>query len=297
MADTIFKYPLDLLGTSIDNKAIDEAHTIGTRVGRIFVTDYGPFFGNSAVIVDAVTGKPLEPVKDYRLIHKYKEATDRAGQAVYAGVQIVNPDVSTEILITCQYVGGEFSYSYYALKQAIEALQNDDRQVNWGDLVGVPAQFVAAPHLHDIYDLYGLKWMIEAEYDVAAAIREGDGASRTLLLKQLSDRDVYWTGIIEGLQKSFKPLVSEMVTLGPGESTTYDMKGMLGEDWRLWDMLAAQIRSRVQDPDSTSPTYLSMINSEDVMTSGISTEGIITLVNYHTATLEFYVRIDVPRAF
>lgn len=188
MADTIFKYPLDLLGTSSTNKVVGEAHTIGTRVGRIFPADYGPFFGNTVKLFDGVTGRELVPNLDYRLIHLYREATERAGQAVYAAVQIVNPDVSTSILMNCQYVGGEFSYSTYAIKQALEALQKDNRQVAWGDLVGVPAQFVPAPHLHDIYDLYGLKYLIESNYDIASALREGDVASRALLLEQINAR-------------------------------------------------------------------------------------------------------------
>lgn len=188
MADTIFKYPLDLEGTSADNKAVNEAHTIGSSKGRIFIADYGPFFGNSVTLTDAGTGKELEPGldKDYVPVHYYREAADITGQAVYAGIRIVNPDVGTSILLTCQYVGGEFSFSTYALKQAIEALQNDERPVSWGDLVGVPSQFVPAPHLHSAYDLYGMKYVVEAYTDVASAIRDGDNASRELLKQQIT---------------------------------------------------------------------------------------------------------------
>jgi hypothetical protein len=296
MANTIFKYPLDLLGNSINNKVVGEAHTIGTRVGRIFVADYGPFFGNSAVFIDAATGAELKPVLDYRLVHKYKEASDRAGQAVYTAVQIVNPDVSTEILASVQYVGGEFSYSYYAIQQAIEALLNDNRQVNWGDLVGVPAMFAAAPHLHDVYDLYGMKYLVESEYDIAAAIREGDGASRTLLLKQLSDRDTYWNGVIQGMRDSVKPIVRETITIPAGGTVNYNMKTLLGTGYLEWDMMAARITTRVQNPNSASPTFNMMINTENVLTQAITPEGKITLVNYFTTPLEFFVRVDVPRA-
>lgn len=213
MADTIFKYPLDLLGTSITNKVVGEAHTIGTRNGRIFVADYGPFFGNSAVIIDAVTGRTLTPVTDYRLVHKYKEAVDRAGQPVYTAVQIVNPDVSTSILINCQYVGGEFSYSYYAIKQALEALMNDNRQVAWGDLVGVPSMFVPAPHLHDIYDLYGLKYLIESNYDISAAIREGDMASRSLLIQQIRDKFAAFDSFALQLAGCFQSGAAELAAI------------------------------------------------------------------------------------
>lgn len=186
MTETIFKYPLDLSGTSVDNRAIDEAHTIGATRARIFATDYGPFFGSNVIIKDAISGNVLQPNIDYYLVHYYREASEAAGQAIYAAVRIVNPDVGTEILITPQYVGGEFSYSTFAIKQAIEGLLVDNRPVYWGDLVGLPSQFVPTPHLHSAYDLYGLKYLIESEYDIASAIREGDTASRQVLLDQMS---------------------------------------------------------------------------------------------------------------
>lgn len=186
MADTIFKYPLDLSGTSPDNRVIDEGHTIGTTRARIFAADYGPFYGNSVIVKDGDTGEELTALEDYVLVHYYREAAKASGQAVYAAVRIVNPDVSTNILFTAQMVGGEFSYSTYAIKQAIEDLLNDDRPVAWGDLIGVPAQFVPTPHLHSAYDLYGLKYLVEAQYDVAAAIREGDAASRQMLVDQMT---------------------------------------------------------------------------------------------------------------
>lgn len=185
MSGTIFKYPLDLLGTSPTNKVSDEAHTIGALRGRLFAADYGPFFGSTAVVKDAVSGKELVPVKDYVLVHYYREASLASGQGIYTAVRIINPEVSTQILLTAQMIGGEFSYSLYAILQAIEDLTEDNRVVAWGDLIGVPSLFVPTPHLHSAYDLYGLKYLIESNYDIAAAIREGDTASRQLLLDQV----------------------------------------------------------------------------------------------------------------
>jgi len=85
MAGTIFKYPLDLLGTSQTNKVTDEEHTIGAVRGRLFAADYGPFFGNSAVVKDAATGKTLVPNVDYVLVHYYREASVATGQAQPCG--------------------------------------------------------------------------------------------------------------------------------------------------------------------------------------------------------------------
>lgn len=212
MADTIFKYPLDLEGTSINNKVIDEEHTIGTTRRRIFAADYGPFFGNSVVVKDAVTGKELKAGDQYKLVHYYKEAAEASGQAVYAAVRITDPSVSNQILFTAQQVGGEFSFSTYAFKQILEEMANDDRPVYWGELIGVPSQFVPAPHLHSAYDLYGLKYVVESNADIAAAIREGDVASRTLLLTQIekkfSDIDFFFMGVAEEFGKAADELAA-----------------------------------------------------------------------------------------
>lgn len=216
MTDTLFKYPLDLAVNGVynpNNKVINEAHTIGSRNGRIFVSDYGPFYGLSAVIVDAVTGKPLVPKVDYNLIHLYKEAVQASGQSVYAAVQIINQDVSTSILFTAQVVGGEFSFSTYAIKAAVEALANDNRAIAWGDLVGVPSQFVPAPHLHDAYDLYGLKSLVESNADVAAAIRDGDAASRQLLIEQIGDKFDDFDDFAMQLANCFETGAAELAAL------------------------------------------------------------------------------------
>lgn len=213
MANTIFKYPLDLSGTNPDNKVIGEAHTIGVRKGRVFCADYGPFFGDSIVLVDGVTGRELIPMEDYRLVHYYKEAADRTGQGVYSAIQIHNLNVSTTILMTAQMVGGEFSYSTYAILQALEALQNDERPIQWGELIDVPAQFVPAPHLHDVYDLYGMKALVEVNADVAAALREGDVASRNLLLKQINDRFVAFDKFCMQLANCFESGAAELAAI------------------------------------------------------------------------------------
>jgi hypothetical protein len=213
MAGTIFKYPLDLLGTSVTNKVTNEVHTIGAVRGRLFAADYGPFFGNSAVIKDVVSGKTLVATTDYVLVHLYREATLATGQAIYTAVRIINPTVSTQVSISAQMVGGEFSYSLYAILQAIEDLTDDNRVIAWGDLIGVPSQFVPTPHLHSAYDLYGLKYLIESNYDIAAAIREGDTASRQLLLDQIRQKFADYDAFCMGIANEFDIAANELALL------------------------------------------------------------------------------------
>jgi hypothetical protein len=213
MAGTIFKYPLDLLGTSPTNKVTNEVHTIGALRGRLFAADYGPFFGSTAIIKDVVSGKVLVPVTDYVLVHHYREASLATGQSVYTAVRIINPTVGTQVSISAQMVGGEFSYSLYAILQAIEDLTDDNRVIAWGDIIGIPSQFVPTPHLHSAYDLYGLKYLIESNYDIAAAIREGDTASRQLLLDQIRAKFADYDAFCLGIANEFDIAASELALL------------------------------------------------------------------------------------
>lgn len=212
MADIIFKYPLDLLGTSPANKVKDEAHPIGSTRMRLFASDYGPFFGNSVKLVDQATGYVLQS-GDFKLLHPYREARERTGQAVYAVVQILNPTLGPVILFTAQMVGGEFSFSTYAIKQAVTEMLSDDRPVFYGDLIGIPAQFVPAAHLHSAYDLYGMKALVESNYDISSAIREGDLASRQLLLTQIGLKLSAYDDFCMGISNEFQKAADELALL------------------------------------------------------------------------------------
>lgn len=188
MTTPIFNYPLDLTGTAQSNRVVNEEYVIGAVRARLFIAKGGPFFGNTVELTDLETGRPLVPVQDFLLIHRYEEAEQRTKQPVYAGVRIVNPMVSSRIGFTRSHVGGEFSYSYYALAEAVIALLNDNRTINWGDLVGVPSQWNPAPHLHPIRNAYGWKAVVDSIMMVEKAVREGDEASRSLLLETIEHK-------------------------------------------------------------------------------------------------------------
>ena len=195
---TNYKYPLDILGTNPDNRMLGEKHTIGTTRGRIFIADAGPFFGHTAVVRDATNGQVLEPHNDYVLIHSVREAQEITANPVYCGVRILNPDVSTEIEIDVSYVGGEFSYMTGTLMAMLVDLLNDDREIDWGGLIGVPSEFVPAPHLHSAYDLYAMKHIVAAQWDTADAIREGHKPSHDLLFQMINGRiEVFETVVPE----------------------------------------------------------------------------------------------------
>lgn len=191
MTNPIFKYALDITATAVENKVVNEPYSVGAIRARIFVPSGGPFYGNSTELYDAATGRKLIPRVDYRLLHYYEEASDRTLKPVYAAIQIINSEVSENLLLTTQYVGGEFSYVYYAIVQALEELQNDNRPIAWGDLIGVPAEFVPTNHLHDTRNTYGWRSMVDALTRVETAILQGSQTSMDLIVQTMNQKIAY----------------------------------------------------------------------------------------------------------
>lgn len=200
MADTIFKYPLDLAveGFSANNLVKDEEHVLGEDTSRIFISNYGPFYVEEVVVIDKATGKELVKGDQWNTVHPYREASVRTGRDVAAGIYVKDLNVGT-VLFSAHIVGGEFSYSYYALKQIVEALNIDDRPVSWDQILGKPALFAPSAHFHSLDDTYGWEYVVAALYDVSEAIRQGDLASRTLLLNQLQAK-------LEAIESGFESL-------------------------------------------------------------------------------------------
>lgn len=195
----IYKYPLDLAGSNPDNFVVGEKHEIGSVRARIFIADYGPFFAHLSTVRDGDTGRTLEPMTDFVYVHTYREAQEITGQAVYSGVRIVNPDVSTTIEFDVHYVGGEFSYSHYALLDMLRAIINDNRPIDWGELIGVPNEWAPTPHLHSAYDLYAMKHIVAATHDVADAVRDGNLASHQLLFDMIDARIEVFETVVPSL--------------------------------------------------------------------------------------------------
>lgn len=174
MNNLIIKYPLDLTGLRPENLVTNESHTAPRERARGFAPRYGAFFTKSMRIVHAATGKPLVKGVDYLALHLYEKATRATGQEICAAVQIINEDLDGEFLFTYQVVGGEFSANVSVIEELLAALALDNRPVKWGEILGLPNAFPPSAHLHDVDDLYGFEYLIEALDRIRSAILLGD---------------------------------------------------------------------------------------------------------------------------
>jgi len=170
----ILRYPLDLTGKSADNFVSGEPHTLVPHTNRVFVPDYGPFFGDTITLVDASTGKTLTPRVQYLPIQSVASATARSGQDVCGAVAIIDPAVSNNIQFSGQMTGGPYILMVQALIDMIATVDVDTRVFNYGEIVGKPNLFPVGHHLHDIGDSYGFEYLVYVLEDIRQAILNGN---------------------------------------------------------------------------------------------------------------------------
>lgn len=161
MAINKIVYPIDLTGNAQSNRIQSEPHVIGQDRYRAFALNYGPFFAESVVVVDAANGRRLTRQVDYEILYTIPELVKATRGKEVAGVVIItNRNVSTNVTVTYNIVGGHFASNVYVIQKAIDDLNLDNRNVYWMNIIEKPELFQPAPHDHDFGDVYGLEFII-----------------------------------------------------------------------------------------------------------------------------------------
>lgn len=172
-----FKLEVDNTGVNPNNLVAAEVHTLQADGVRFIVTDNGPFYTASLVLVDLATGQTLAPRTQYTAIQLEEDATLASGKEVCSIVIIDDDKVSDQVAITYQAYGGWMSYSVTAIKEMIENLDLDNRTITWAQIVGKPDRYPPAPHAHPLSDIYGWSKLFPALNAIRDAILTSDQAA------------------------------------------------------------------------------------------------------------------------
>lgn len=204
MGTIILKYPEDPTGVNPNNLVINEPHDLGGARNRAFVPNYGSYFTESMIVTEAVTGRVLVKGTHYIAAQLQQDATLAMDKEICAVIVIIDEDVRDSLLFTYQVVGGVFSTSASALATLIEALDIDERAVEWGGLIGIPSAFPPTPHLHDIGDVYGFEYLVEALDALRNAILIGDEAAHDELRQYINYQDGLQGAAVTELRADFE---------------------------------------------------------------------------------------------
>lgn len=193
----IIKYPLDLSGQNPTNRVINEYHELpDEEVNRIFCLDYGPFYTAGLVVTELQTQRVLTLNVDYVPMHVIPQPTMRSGLEVCAAIAIINTSVTTEVTVTAHMVGGEYTRLTEVIIRLLDELSLDAGPIQYGDLIGLPSEFLPSGHIHDLGDLYGFEYMVDALYKVRDAILVGNQ-------HYLENLEARFTNVIDQMRTDF----------------------------------------------------------------------------------------------
>lgn len=163
---------LDLTGINVNNRTIDEPHILSDRPTRSVTPKKGPFFAQGLIVKD--NGVVLSRGKDYQLVELHQEATLKSGKEVCSVILIINKEVSQEITVTYQAIGGHYAYSDEPIARLYESLINDNRPIDWNTGVfNKPTEFNPRIHRHLLDDIYGFEPIVDYLERIKRAITLG----------------------------------------------------------------------------------------------------------------------------
>lgn len=161
--------PFDPTGKSKDNYIHGEIHTLPPTNKRIIVPKFGAFYAKSLIITQGQ--KILVKGKDYELAGLYHDATVEVGQDVNIMIYFSNLDITGDITINYQVVGGDFTGVWETIQQYVNVLLVDPRKVKWDDILAKPEFYAPREHFHDVNDIYGLNALVGKLEEIRLAVQ------------------------------------------------------------------------------------------------------------------------------
>lgn len=162
---------LDTTGKNINNKIIDEPHSLSNRPTRSIAPKLGPCFAEGLVVKDGVN--ELDRGVHYQLVELHQEATLRYGKEIVSVILIIDKNVSSNVTITYQALGGHYTYSDNAIANLYQSVINDNRPVDWANLMNKPTDFNPSIHRHLLDDVFGFEPVVDLLERIKRAITLG----------------------------------------------------------------------------------------------------------------------------
>ena len=162
---------LDITGKNINNKVIDEPHVLSNRPTRSIASNFGPFFAEGLLVKDGVN--ELDRGVHYQIVELHQEATLRYAKEIASVILIIDKNVSSNVTITYQALGGHYSYNDTAIANMYQSVINDNRPVDWVNLFNKPTEFNPSIHRHLLDDVFGFEPVVDLLERIKRAITLG----------------------------------------------------------------------------------------------------------------------------
>jgi len=156
------RFQLDPTGINPNNRITGEIHSLTAKDIRAVALTYGPFFAKNIQVYDNNTGALLSRGIDYQLTELHQETSLKYGQEIISVILIINKNVSPEIRVNYNVLGGHFTNDSTAIANMYQAVINDNRPVQWENVLNKPLEYPPALHRHLLEDVYGFEAVVDA---------------------------------------------------------------------------------------------------------------------------------------
>lgn len=180
-------YQLDSTGTNVNNKVVREPHQLETRRIRAVAPLHAPFFTESVVILDSLTGLVVPPAS-YKYFSLQALASAMYGKEICDIILITDPTVSDNIEITYQSLGGEYTRIYDSTVALLNLVNSDSRPVEWPNIINRPETFNPTLHLHSAGDPIGFEYLIASLERLRISFMTSSSLTADDVLKYLDSR-------------------------------------------------------------------------------------------------------------
>lgn len=188
MPSPIFRYPVDLTGVNYNNLVQDELHILVSLPNRAVIPMYAPYFTESVVVRDNITNALLTKGIHYQCLQLVEEATIKTGKEVCEVILITDSNVSNEVRITYQTIGGLYQRTSDAILAMYNTVINDNRPVDWSNVLNKPYQYPPSLHMHLFQDVIGFEPLIVEMERVRNAIILSDVPAFEAIIDWFSGR-------------------------------------------------------------------------------------------------------------
>ena len=120
MHDKFTRYLLDSTGVNPDNLVKSEDHILSKNKIRAIVPTYGAFHNDSVLVYDKTGKRKLDYGTDYCSAGLLQNETMIHGKAISTVILILNPQVSSNVSITYQCLGGDYERNNIGLETLLK---------------------------------------------------------------------------------------------------------------------------------------------------------------------------------
>lgn len=182
------RYEFDATAMNPDNLiALEQRIILLNRKRRVIAPYCSPYYTDSMVIRDVTTGKVLDKGVDWYPADFHEFLMRYTGKEVATVIVITNETVGKNITLTYQTVGGPFATDAETIAKQIQALELDNRPVEFDRIINKPLAYPPTHHLHHVGDIYGFEFITSALERIRQAILHGDWQNWAAIYQYIDD--------------------------------------------------------------------------------------------------------------